>query len=283
MSYQQYRPMRWQILPPVVKNLMIINGIMYLATVVFDERLGLNLTQYLGLHYFTSEFFRPHQFLTHLFMHGSLAHIAMNMFSLWMFGNVLENVWGGKKFLMYYLITGMGAALIHTGFTWYEMSQLQHSVDLFKTYASPEDFSLFVTRYNHLIGFNEMMSVNDFIESWRKVPTNPAMIQEAGSYADMIVQRKANIPTVGASGAVYGVLLAYGMMFPNTLIYVYLFLPIKAKWFVFIFGAIELYTGLQNNPGDNVAHFAHLGGMLFGYLLIRSWKRKMIRPFDDEM
>jgi membrane associated rhomboid family serine protease len=97
------------------------------------------------------------------------------------------------------------------------------------------------------------------------------------------VQRKANIPTVGASGAVYGVLLAYGMMFPNTLIYVYLFLPIKAKWFVFIFGAIELYTGLQNNPGDNVAHFAHLGGMLFGYLLIRSWKRKMIRPFDDQM
>mgnify|MGYP002399296101 FL=1 len=119
MSNQQYSPMRWQILPPVVKNLMIINGIMYLATVVLDERLGLNLTQYLGLHYFTSEFFRPHQFLTHLFMHGSLAHIAMNMFSLWMFGNVLENVWGGKKFLIYYLITGMGAALIHTGFTWY--------------------------------------------------------------------------------------------------------------------------------------------------------------------
>ncbi len=282
MSYQEFRPMRWQILPPVVKNLLIINGIMFLATVVFENKFGLDLSEYLGLHYPTSKYFQPYQFITHLFMHGNFTHILSNMFALWMFGNVLENVWGGKRFLIYYMVTGLGAAVIHTGFTWYEVSQVQSSVDLFAAQGGPVDFRNLIDKYRIFVGFEEMQSINDFIAQWKLLPTDVRMKEEAVSFANVLVERKADIPVVGASGAVFGVLLAFGMMFPNTLIYLYFFFPMKAKWFVILYGAFELYSGLQSNPGDNVAHFAHLGGMLFGFILIRMWNKRRYHPFRDE-
>ena len=282
MSYQQFRPMRWQILPPVVKNLLIINGIMYLATVVVENKFGLELAQYLGLHFPTSHFFQPYQFVTHLFMHGSMLHIFSNMFALWMFGNVLENVWGGKKFLIYYLVTGLGAAFIHTLFTWYEISQMQASIDLFTAHANPVDFKLLLTKYNGFLSQDDIAPLNDFITGWMGMPSNPQMIHEAQLFAQDLLVRKADIPTVGASGAVFGVLLAFGMLFPNTIIYIYFAIPMKAKWFVVLYGLFELYSGVQNTPGDNVAHFAHLGGMLFGYLLIKSWQRKSFQPYQDD-
>lgn len=282
MSYQEFRPMRWQILPPVVKNLLIINGIMFLATVVFENKFGFDLGEYLGLHYVTSSYFQPYQFITHLFMHGSFAHILSNMFALWMFGNVLENVWGGKRFLIYYLVTGLGAAVIHTGFTWYEISNMQAAVDLFSTQGGPVDFKMLIDKYPAFVGYGEMQSINEFIVQWKSLPNDVKLKEEAISFANLLVERKANVPVVGASGAVFGVLLAFGMMFPNTLIYIYFFFPMKAKWFVVLYGAFELYSGLQNNPGDNVAHFAHLGGMLFGYILIRSWNKSRYHPFRDE-
>lgn len=282
MSYQQFSPMRWQILPPVVKNLLIINGIMFIATVVLESKLGLDLTSYLGLHFVTSSLFQPYQFVTHLFMHGSMIHVFSNMFALWMFGNVLENVWGGKKFLIYYLVTGIGAAIIQTLFTWYEISKMQESVDLFLAHPQPMDFKLLVTKYQGYLMFDDIANLNEFINSWLSMPSNPDMINEAGNFAQALVERKADVPTVGASGAVFGVLLAFGMMFPNTIIYIYFAIPMKAKWFVVLYGVFELYSGVQNNPSDNVAHFAHLGGMLFGYLLIRSWKKKMYQPYQDD-
>ncbi|MBL7923555.1 MAG: rhomboid family intramembrane serine protease [Bacteroidia bacterium] len=282
MSYHQFRPMRWQILPPVVKNLLIINGILFLATIVLEDKFGLDLTRYLGLHFVTSEFFGPHQYITHLFMHGSWLHIFSNMFALWMFGNILENLWGGKRFLVYYLVTGIGAAIIHTFFTWYEISRMQEQVDVFISQANPVDFKLLVTRYQSYLRYDDVAVLNDFLNTWAGMPSNPALIQEAGNFAAELITRKADIPTVGASGAVFGVLLAFGMLFPNTIIYIYFALPIKAKWFVILYGLFELYSGLQNNPGDNVAHFAHLGGMLFGYLLIRSWKKNRFTPYQDD-
>lgn len=282
MSYQQFRPMRWQILPPVVKNLLIINGIMFLATVVFQDKLGLDLTGYLGLHFVTGSHFEPYQFVTHLFMHGSMLHIFSNMFALWMFGNVLENVWGGQKFLIYYLVTGLGAAFIHTLFSWYEISKMQESVNLFLAHPQPMDFKLLVTKYQNYLTSDDIPQLNEFLTNWMAMPSNPDLQSEAGNFAQALVERKADIPTVGASGAVFGVLLAFGMMFPNTILYIYFAIPMKAKYFVMLYGLFELYSGIQNNPTDNVAHFAHLGGMLFGYLLIRSWKKKMYRPFHDE-
>ncbi len=282
MSYQQFRPMRWQILPPVVKNLLIINGIMFLATVVLESKLGLDLTSYLGLHFVTSPQFEPYQFVSHLFMHGSMLHIFSNMFALWMFGNVLENVWGGKKFLTYYFITGLGAAFIHTIFSWYDISKMQDSVDLFLAHPQPMDFKMLVTKYQSFLRSDDIAALNELLTNWAAMPSNPEMINTASTFAQGLVERKADIPTVGASGAVFGVLLAFGMMFPNTIIYIYFAIPMKAKWFVMLYGLFELYSGIQNNPSDNVAHFAHLGGMLFGYLLIRSWRKNMYRPYQDD-
>ena len=281
MSEQQFRPMKWQILPPVVKNLLIINGIMFLATVVFEDKLGLELTQYLGLHFVTSQYFAPHQFITHLFMHGNMMHVFSNMFALWMFGNVLENVWGAKRFLMYYMITGLGAALIHTGFTWYDIHNMQESVNLFLNNVTPMDFKMLVTKYQGSLRNDDISVLNEFLGSWSNSPNDPQLIQEAKSFAQELVSRKADIPTVGASGAVFGVLLAFGMLFPNTVLYIYFAFPIKAKWFVLLYGLFELYGGIQNNPGDNVAHFAHLGGMLFGYFLIRHWGKNRFNDYGD--
>jgi membrane associated rhomboid family serine protease len=229
MSYQQYRPNSFSLLPLVVKNLLIINGLFYLATVVLSGQFGIDLTEKLGLHFPLSEAFRPYQLITYMFMHGSFMHLFFNMFALWMFGNTLENVWGPKRFLTYYLITGIGAAICHYTVIYFEM---QPALD----YINSNSF-------DH--------------------PELEAMRQEV-----------LNAPVVvGASGSVFGILLAFGMMFPNTLLYIYFAIPIKAKWFVILYGAAELFSGLAGAPGDNVAHFAHLGGMLFGFILIKYWKK----------
>lgn len=239
-----YRPTRFSYLPEVVKNLLIINGLFFLATFVMGTSLDLDLVKHLGLHNWQSPDFRPHQLVTHLFMHGGIGHIFFNMFALWMFGNQLENVWGGKRFLTYFLITGLGAAALHLG-----VNQLQ--ISLLEAKMSAEQISGVVNK-----GYEAISNGKNFID--------PLMGELNILY---------HTPTIGASGAVFGVLLAFGMLFPNTLIYIYFALPIKAKYFVMIYGAFELWSGIQNNPGDNVAHFAHLGGMIFGYFLIKYWRK----------
>ncbi len=208
-------------LPPVLKNLIIINTILFFATLLMPALYGV-----LSLFPFESSLFKPYQFLTYMFMHGGWAHIFFNMYTLFFFGSVLEQVWGGKKFLLFYLVTGIGAALIHNG--------------------------IISLRYSDMI----------------------ALAQSGDVVALSQVRGILNTPTVGASGAIYGVLMAFGMLFPDRI--VQLLLPpvaLKAKWFVLIFGAIELLFGFSNST-DNVAHFAHLGGMIFGYILIRYWKSK---------
>lgn len=208
-------------IPPVVKKLIIINVIMYVATLL----IGNVMYEKFSLFYIGSNWFRPYQFLTHMFMHGGFFHILFNMYTLFIFGSVLENVWGGKKFLFYYLVTGIGAALVHSGVMFIEVSSLMNSY-------------------------------------------------EAGNMmAQIKLSQIYNTPTVGASGAIYGLLLAYGMLFPNNIMQLF-FPPIalKAKYFVLIFGALELFLGLSDS-GSNIAHFAHLGGMIFGYFLIVYWRK----------
>lgn len=197
---------------PAVGNIIIINVIMYIASMF----LGDVMYEYCALFYFGSPFFRIYQLVTHIFMHGGFWHLFFNMYTLWIFGMVLENIWGTKKFLLYYFITGIGAALSH-----------------------------------------------EFVMYLQTLGGNP-----------MIINGIMRTPTVGASGAVYGLLLAYGMLFPNNVLRL-IFPPIalKAKWFVLIFGVIELTLGITGAQG-NVAHFAHLGGMIFGLMLILYWKKK---------
>ena len=238
-----YRPSSFSHLPEIVKNLLIINGLFFLATITLDS-MGFDMYLFFGLHQFQSPEFMPHQLITHLFMHGNFTHLFFNMFALWMFGKVLENVWGGKKFLIYYMITGLGAAAIHLGVSQYEIMSLQAQI-------SSNDLNTILNEGGNILAGGQNY-------------TNPIM-----GKLNLLI----HTPTVGASGAVFGVLLAFGMLFPNALLYIYLAIPVKAKYFVILYGLLELYAGISNNPADNVAHFAHLGGMIFGFLLIKYWRK----------
>ena len=223
---EQYSPTGFRVLPPVVKNLLIINVLLYLATFTMN-RFHIDLTDYLGLHFFLASDFKPYQLITYMFMHGNFEHLFFNMFALWMFGNTLENIWGSKRFLLFYMVCGIGAGLCQ---------EVVQYIQYATTLAQYDSVNL---------GGGQVISM--------------------ASYLNLM-------NTVGASGAIYGLLLAFGMMFPNSMIYLYFFVPIKAKWFVIGYAVIELVSGFFG--GGNVAHFAHLGGMLFGLILILVWKKK---------
>ncbi|MFA9389344.1 MAG: rhomboid family intramembrane serine protease [Prolixibacteraceae bacterium] len=261
-------------IPPVTKNLIIINALLLFATYILEPQ-GINLTRLLGLYYPGSDYFNPIQFVTHMFMHGGLSHLFFNMFALYMFGRVLESVWGPKRFLLFYLVTGLGAAALHTFVNYLEIAPMAHAITNFSITPTPELFTAFIDKYEGTIsnmGFSNA-SVLDFANKWFATPLNSNYETEALNFMDKLLQTRMNIPTVGASGAVFGVLLGFGMLFPNTqLMLLFPPIPIKAKYFVMGYGALELVLGLSM-PGSNIAHFAHLGGMLFGFLLIKYWNK----------
>ena len=252
---------------PVVKNLLILNALFFLATYIFGSQYNFDLTRLLALYYPGSQYFQPYQFVTYMFMHGGMAHIFFNMYALFIFGTAIENAWGGKRFLVYYFFTGIGAALLHVFVNYIIFSGMEAKIIAFQNMPSPELFKQFVDAYKE--NFNQ--SVYDFINRWSVSPDNPGYIAEALRTMNSIYNSHINIPTVGASGAVFGILLAFGMMYPNAqLMLLFPPIPIKAKWLVIGYGAIELFLGFSQ-PGSNIAHFAHLGGMLFGFILIRYW------------
>lgn len=246
-------------IPPVVKNLLILNGLLFFITWVVKSKYHVDLVDSLGLYYYKSPHFKPYQLVTHVFMHGSFIHIFSNMFALFMFGTALEHLWGGRKLLVYYFVTAFGAAALHMGVTAYEMNRLEQDANVVLNH--PEDESVFKAFLNQHPEAEQLYAVNYNMPSL--------------DFVQQYTELKRDVPTVGASGAVFGLLLAFGVLFPNELIYLY-FMPwgLKAKYFVALYGLFELYQGLQNNPSDNVAHFAHLGGMLFGGILLYWWRNK---------
>ena len=230
--------------PPVVKNIIIISTLMLLITWVMANSFGIDLTRYLALYFPGSEYFQPYQFVTHLFMHAGLTHLFFNMFALWMFGRVLENVWGSKRFFIFYFVTGIGAAAFYTLVRWFEFTALKHQM-------TPEQLQIVLQQGAQILRNNQNF-------------TDPLMGK---------MNLFLNTPVVGASGAVFGVLLGFGMLFPNTqLMLLFPPIPIKAKYFVIGYGALELYLALVQ-PGSHVAHVAHLGGMLFGYFMVKYWNK----------
>ena len=236
-----YRTSFWNSIPVVTKNLLIINVLVWFATIVLRSR-GLDLTEYLGLHFWLASDFNPAQLLTYMFMHDTsgIAHLFFNMFSLFMFGVTLERVLGGKRYLFFYISCGLGAAIVQE-LTW----QLTwHSV--------------FVTEFANLNGLT-FEKVNEMLAS--------------GELAPYLDQFYGLFVTVGASGAVFGILLAFGMIFLNMPMYIIpIPFPIKAKYMVLGYGALELLFGISGAM-SSVAHFAHLGGMLFGFIIIWYWKK----------
>ncbi len=267
----EFRPLGNTTFPPVVKNLLIINGIMFLATIVFQSSMQIELTEYLGLYYFQSDKFKIWQFVTHLFMHGGIGHIFSNMLALWMFGAVLENYWGSKRFFQYYILTGLGAALLHTFVNYVEINPLQQAIETYSANPTLPNFQSFISDHVPDVYKQDFFSVAD---AWQQAPQSLQGRKESVGIANELLKIKMDIPTVGASGAVFGLLLAFGMLFPNAMIYLYFFFPLKAKYFVILYGLFELYSGFANNPNDNVAHFAHLGGMLIGFILLKIWRIK---------
>ncbi len=262
-----YRP-AFNSIPPVVKNLIIINVLFFVATYVL-ENMGVSLVDIFGMHYPASDKFMLHQIITYMFMHGGLMHIFFNMFALFMFGRVLESVWGPRRFLIYYFVTGIGAIAIHTFVSYLEISSMQHTITAFQNTPSPEILDKFINKNLP----NASNQVRDFIMSWYNDPTNNSYASEGENLMQRILTLKMDIPTIGASGAVFGILLAFGMLFPNTrLMLLFPPIPIKAKYFVIGYGLVEVYLGFTQ-PGSDVAHFAHLGGMLFGFFMIKYWNK----------
>ena len=254
--------------PLVVKNLIIINVIMLLATMFLADRI--DLVNLLGMHFYKSNHFGPWQLITHMFMHANFLHLALNMYALWMFGQTLEYDWGSKRFLFYYLVTGMGAVLFNMLVQYFDLSHLSHIID---NYAQHPNFSSFIEIVNKYVPVpNRSDSANEFITKFSAGANDPGIISNSISFLREYFTEVMDTPLVGASGAVFGVLLAFGMLHPNTeLMFIFPPMPVKAKWVVLGYGAVELYSGVQQ-PGSNIAHFAHLGGMIFGFLLIKYWQ-----------
>ncbi len=214
-------------LPPVTKNLLIVNVLCFLGMIVL-RKYGIDLAEYVGLHFFMASHFNPVQIVTYMFMHANFEHILFNMFALWMFGRTLEAVWGQKRFLLYYILCGVGAALIQ-----------------------------------ELVQYMEYAFV---LSNYQAVAVGSTHIP-MGEYLNMM-------NTIGASGAIYGILMGFGMLFPNAELFIIpIPFPVKAKYFVFGYIVLELFLGIFMTS-DGVAHFAHLGGMIFGFILIRYWRKK---------
>jgi membrane associated rhomboid family serine protease len=280
---EQFRPRGFSLLPLVVKNLLIINGLMYLAQIVAEKSFGIRLEDMLGLHFPGSMAFKPWQFISYMFLHGSFTHLLFNMFALWMFGYALENIWGPRRFLIYYFITGIGAAMLHYLILYlFEIRPLITSIDAIiadpnylalNNFLSldPQQIQMYL---RHL--YSEPQKFSDALDILQSNPDNKQALIIARNFLVDYREFILNQPNViGASGAVFGILLAFGMLFPNTqLIFIFFpFYPIKAKYFVIGYGLLELFSGLSG-ANSGVAHFAHLGGMVFGFFLILYWKRK---------
>jgi membrane associated rhomboid family serine protease len=232
----QYRPSGFGYLPVVTKNIIIINVILFFATTVLKEAMGIDLVALFGLHYHLASDFKPHQFITYIFMHGSLSHIFFNMFGVYIFGQVLEQVWGPKRYLIFYIVTGLGAALVQYLIMHFEIT-------------------------------NTLAIVNQEISSpYFSAIEKAELINQKFDYLNRHV-------IVGASGSLFGLLGGFGMLFPNRYLYLYFLFPVKAKWLVIFYGAFELLSGWRNDPRDNVAHFAHIGGLIVGVILVIIWRR----------
>jgi membrane associated rhomboid family serine protease len=281
----EFRPGSFQILPVVIKNLLIINGLVFLAQLTFDglgsstellPRTG-SVADLLALHHILSPLFKPWQLFSYLFLHGSLGHLASNMFALWMFGSVLENLWGPKRFLMFYLLCGVGAGVLHLGALWYESMPILADFQNFKLHPSPDEFVNFFNK-NRLPLFNPA-ALSEFSRQWSINPQDSELTQQAITAVTEYTNATLSTPTLGASGAVYGCLAAFGYLFPNNYIYLYFLVPIKVKWAITAYMLIELFATWQNTAGDNVAHVAHLGGALVGFLLVYFWNKSNRRQF----
>ena len=249
----------------MVKNLLLITVAAYLIPSILGWD---NINAYLGLWHISSPNFQPYQFFTYMFAHGGFMHLLFNMLGLIFLAPMLEQFWGPKRFLTFYLITGIGAGVFYEGVKYAQTIPMKHKMEAYIANPNPDDFAVYMAKYapQHYNGLYE------FIEYYSEHEREGR--QQSISYVEQVYAMIINVPMVGASGAIYGILMAFGMLFPNTrLMLLFPPIPIKAKYFVLILGGFAIYSQLMNSGGDNVAHLAHLGGMLFAFIMIKIWAR----------
>ncbi|MGI4863466.1 MAG: rhomboid family intramembrane serine protease [Janthinobacterium lividum] len=256
-------------LTPTVRNLLFLNIGFFLIQQNFS---GFPLTQLGSLYPLGSPYFYPWQFLSYMFLHASWIHIISNMFGLISFGPLLEQRWGGQRFLLFWLICGVGAGGLYEGVRYYENHKMEQAAADFHRAPTGGDFAEFF-RSN----FPEANGYEALARGLQQNPQNAEYIDAANKAVDGVVEEVKNSPVagmLGASGALFGILFAFAYLFPNTELFIlFIPFPIKAKYFVFFYALYELYSGVHRTPGDNVAHFAHLGGLLIGFIVIKFWER----------
>ena len=231
----QFRPNRFEVLPIIIKNLLIINALVFLAQTTLSKQLPISLEDTFALHTWQSQLFQPWQLITHMFMHGDFWHLAFNMLALWMLGSTLETLWGPKRFLTFYIICGLGAAFCHLTVLYFESA--------------------------HLIKMFQSLPYSD--QEYNRAAVNSIL----------------NQATLGASGAVFGCAVAFAYLFPNTIFLIGFIFPLKAKWAIPGYILLELISAVRNSAGDNIAHVAHLGGALVGFLLVYFWNKNNKKTF----
>ncbi len=248
---------------PIVLNLIIINVIVY-----FSGEMLHTTNDFLSLHYVENGAFNPIQFFTYMFVHGSGMHIFSNMLGLFFFGPILERHWGSKKFLTYYVVCGVGAGMLYSGYVYYEIHILKEAVNAYVAHPNAQAFSDFLNKNAHEVYLQNFTFIHDFASN----PTNPRFINESVEFAKQTYLQRSNTTMVGASGALYAVLFGVGLIFPYMEVFL-LFppLPVKMMYMVIFYGLSSIYGMVQQQPGDNVAHFAHLSGMIVGFILLKIW------------
>ncbi len=255
-------------LTPMVKNLLLINiGIFFI-----DYLMGLGINDLFSFYGFNSPKFQPYQLFTYMFLHGGFGHIFGNMIMLFVFGPMLENFWGSSRFLKFYLICGIGAGVLYAMVNMYEFKQVENDARTYRQNPSPERYYDFLK--DHFPDFRYYRSLSMFAEQYDDNPDSPSLNRESISKVDDIVKIIRDGGMLGASGAIFGILMAAGLLFPNTQIFL-LFppIPIKIKYLVLVFGLMAIFGALHRTPGDNVAHYAHLGGMIIAVVLIKIWNK----------
>lgn len=261
-------------LTPTVKNLLIINVVVFIMQSFMKD---LHLSELLAMYRINSIFFEPYQIFTYMFAHADFFHILFNMLFLVFLGSSLEMAWGGKKFLMFYIVTGIGAGFFYAIIGLVQTSGLQSDLQSYRDNPSVETFTIMVDDHRKKLSklrFNDGSSIYEFLEKYEKNPEalRSKSVDLSREMEEYLVTRYPG-RVIGASGAMYGLLMAFGMMFPERqLMLLFPPIPIKAKYFVLILGGMALYSGLKGNPADPVAHLVHLGGMVFGFIMVKFFK-----------
>jgi len=254
-------------LTPVVRSLLIVNALVF----VVPQIMGTSniIDQYFGLHNVNSPYFQPWQILTHAFLHGSVEHIFLNMLGLVFFGPILENVWGSNRFLMFYLVCAMGAGVLYSGVNYYELLVETNKAQAYFNNPNPSDFKFFIDKFHP----ENSNSAAGFANQWENDLTSSYHIEKSKAFIEELIIMERNKLSVGASGAIYGILAAFGLLFPNMeMMLIFPPIPIKAWIVVTFYLGISVYAIINPKVGDHVGHFAHLGGMLIGAIFVYFWR-----------